>query len=205
VSPALRVGLTGGIGSGKSTVAKLFLSCGARIIDADVISRKLTAAGGVAIPLIAKTFGPTFANKNGELNRDKMRHLIYSDSTARAKLEAIIHPMVAHEIKFQTNLAIEDQCKVVVFDIPLLVESAVWRMRVDHVLVIDSTSELQIQRVMARSGMTRSEIEKIVASQTTRHRRLRAADSVISNIALSLSQLANEVHYIASRFGLSCN
>ena len=133
-----------------------------------------------------------------------MRQLVYSDVTARSSLEAIIHPLVGAEIQVQTNSAIQDGYKVVIFDVPLLVESAMWRARVDHVLVIDSTSELQIERVMARSAMTRSEVKKIIASQAPREFRLRAADSVISNITVSLSQLAAEVNYMARRFGLSC-
>ncbi len=204
MSAIFRVGLTGGIGCGKSTVAKHLSACGARVIDADDISRRLTAAGGCALPLIVKTFGSLFVNDDGALDREKMRQLIYADATARSRLEAIIHPLVGAEIQLQTSSAIQDDCKVVVFDVPLLVESTVWRARVDHVLVIDSTSELQIERVMARSGMSRLEVEKIMASQAPRELRLRAADSVISNIKFSLSQLAAEVQYMASRFGLSC-
>lgn len=204
MSALFRVGLTGGIGCGKSTVANHLSACGARVIDADEISRKLTAAGGGALPLIVKTFGSLFVNDDGALNRERMRQLVYSDVTARSSLEAIIHPLVGAEIQVQTNSAIQDGYKVVIFDVPLLVESAMWRARVDHVLVIDSTSELQIERVMARSAMTRSEVKKIIASQAPREFRLRAADSVISNITVSLSQLAAEVNYMARRFGLSC-
>jgi dephospho-CoA kinase len=165
----------------------------------------MTAAGGDAIPLIAKTFGQLFIDVDGALNRDKMRQLVYTDAKAREALESIIHPLVGREIQWQTNVALDEQCRVVVFDVPLLVESPVWRERVDHVLVIDSTSELQIERVNIRSGMSRSEVEKIIASQASRQIRLSAADTVICNITQSLSQLAMEARYIASRFGLSCN
>lgn len=201
----LRVGLTGGIGCGKSTIAGFLASYGARIIDADAISRELTVAGGNAISPIAHTFGPSFINADGALNRDKMRSLVYSDAAARKELEAIIHPMVGSAIQSQTDSAMTDNYKVVVFDVPLLVESLTWRERVDHILVADSTPEVQIDRVMARSGMTAIQVGKIIASQASRQLRLRAADTVICNVTLSLSQLESEVQYVASRFGLSCS
>ncbi len=200
----LHVGLTGGIGSGKSTVAGFLADCGARIIDADAISRGLTAASGQAIPLIAQTFGASFIDADGAMNREKMRRLVYSDVVARSKLEAIIHPMVGSAIQLQTHHAITDNCKVVVYDIPLLVESLHWRERVDQLLVVDTTPEIQISRVMARSGMTAVQVEKIIASQACRQHRLHAADTVICNTTLSLRQLASEVQFIARRFGLSC-
>jgi dephospho-CoA kinase len=204
VSAVLRVGLTGGIGSGKSTVAGILAACGAGIIDADAISRQLTAAGGEAIPMISHAFGSSFIDADGALKRDQMRSLAYSDDTARSKLEAIIHPMVGRAIQLQANRAISSSLKVIVFDVPLLVESTIWRERVDHVLVVDSTPDVQIDRVAARSGMTAVEVKKVIASQSSRQLRLRAADTVICNVALSLSQLDVEVRYMASRFGLSC-
>ena len=200
----LHVGLTGGIGSGTSTVAGFLPDCGASIIDADAISRGLTAASGQAIPLIAQTFGASFIDADGAMNREKMRRLVYSDVVARSKLEAIIHPMVGSAIQLQTHHAITDNCKVVVYDIPLLVESLHWRERVDQLLVVDTTPEIQISRVMARSGMTAVQVEKIIASQACRQHRLHAADTVICNTTLSLRQLASEVQFIARRFGLSC-
>ena len=200
----LHVGLTGGIGSVLSTVAGFLADCGARIIDADAISRGLTAASGQAIPLIAQTFGASFIDADGAMNREKMRRLVYSDVVARSKLEAIIHPMVGSAIQLQTHHAITDNCKVVVYDIPLLVESLHWRERVDQLLVVDTTPEIQISRVMARSGMTAVQVEKIIASQACRQHRLHAADTVICNTTLSLRQLASEVQFIARRFGLSC-
>jgi dephospho-CoA kinase len=203
MSDVLRVGLTGGIGSGKSTVAGMLSCYGAKIIDADAISRSLTEVGGVAVPSIAKAFGSLFINDDGAMDRDKMRELIYGDAHARQVLEGIIHPLVGAEIQRQTAFALENLFKVVIFDIPLLVESPVWRGRVDHVVVIDSPNELQIERVMARSGLTRQEVEKIIASQANRQRRLSAADTVICNMTQSLSQLGDEVRDIANRFGLS--
>jgi dephospho-CoA kinase len=200
----LRVGLTGGIGSGKSTIAALLATCGARIIDADAISRELTGTGGNAIHPIAQAFGRSFIDEDGALKREEMRSLVYSDAVARAKLESIVHPMVGNAIKIQTNSAIKNHCKVVVFDVPLLVESPIWRERVDHLLVVDSTPEVQIDRVVTRSGMTVTQVEQIIAAQASRQRRLRAADTIICNASISLSQLASEVHFIARRFGLSC-
>ena len=200
----LRVGLTGGIGSGKSTVARILADCGARIIDADAISRGLTAAGGQAIPVIAQTFGASFIGADGAMNRDQMRNLVYSDVVARSKLEAIIHPIVRNIIQLQAHQAMIDNCLVVVYDVPLLVESLDWRQRLDQLLVVDTTPEIQTSRVMARSGMTAVQVEKIIASQASRQHRLHAADTVICNTTLSLRQLASEVQFLARRFGLSC-
>ena len=200
----LRVGLTGGIGSGKSTVARILADCGARIIDADAISRGLTAAGGQAIPVIAQTFGASFIGADGAMNRDQMRNLVYSDVVARSKLEAIIHPIVRNIIQLQAHQAMIDNCLVVVYDVPLLVESLDWRQRLDQLLVVDTTPEIQTSRVMARSGMTAVHVEKIIASQASRQHRLHAADTVICNTTLSLRQLASEVQFLARRFGLSC-
>ena len=200
----LRVGLTGGIGSGKSTVARILADCGARIIDADAISRGLTAAGGQAIPVIAQTFGASFIDADGAMNRDQMRNLVYSDVVARSKLEAIIHPIVRNIIQLQAHQAMIDNCLVVVYDVPLLVESLDWRQRLDQLLVVDTTPEIQTSRVMARSGMTAVQVEKIIASQASRQQRLHAADTVICNTTLSLRQLASEVQFLARRFGLSC-
>ena len=200
----LRVGLTGGIGSGKSTIARILADCGARIIDADAISRGLTAAGGQAIPVIAQTFGASFIGADGAMNRDQMRNLVYSDGVARSKLEAIIHPIVRNIIQLQAHQALIDNCLVVVYDVPLLVESLDWRQKVDQLLVVDTTPDIQISRVMARSGMTAVQVEKIIASQASRQHRLHAADTVICNTTLSLRQLASEVQFLARRFGLSC-
>ena len=200
----LRVGLTGGIGSGKSTIARILADCGARIIDADAISRGLTAAGGQAIPVIAQTFGASFIDADGAMNRDQMRNLVYSDVVARSKLEAIIHPIVRNIIQLQAHQAMIDNCLVVVYDVPLLVESLDWRQRLDQLLVVDTTPDIQISRVMARSGMTAVQVEKIIASQASRQHRLHAADTVICNTTLSLRQLASEVQFLARRFGLSC-
>lgn len=199
----MRIGLTGGIGSGKSTVADLLAQRSAAVVDADAIARTLSAAAGAAMPLIGSTFGPAFITAAGALDRDKMRHLIHSDPLARQQLESIIHPLVARETRYQAERAAAQGHTCIVFDIPLLVESGRWRQQVDHVLVVDCTPEVQISRVMARSQLTRPEVEKIMASQATRASRLGAADTVIYNVDLSLAELASEVNQIADRFGLS--
>jgi dephospho-CoA kinase len=203
VLPLVRLGLTGGIGSGKSTVAQLLADRGAAVVDADAIARDLTAPKGQALPLIAVEFGPDFMTPAGALNRDKMRSLVYADATARQRLESIIHPLVAVETQRLASAFAGQGRACIVFDIPLLVESATWRHQVDHVLVVDCTPEVQISRVMARSHLTRTDIEKIMSSQTGRVQRLGAADSVIFNVGLSLEELADEVRQICPRFKLS--
>ena len=199
----VRLGLTGGIGSGKSTVANLLVGLGAGLVDADAISRQLSAAGGLAMSAIAATFGSDFVDASGALERDRMRQLVHTDSSARLRLEAIIHPLVGQETRRQAALLAEQACPCIVFDVPLLVESPHWRRDLDLVLVIDCTAEVQIGRVMARNQLSRSEVEKIIASQASRSLRLSAADSVIFNVGLSLDELAVELQQISARFGLS--
>ena len=199
----VRLGLTGGIGSGKSTVANLLVGLGAGLVDADAISRQLSAAGGLAMSAIAATFGSDFVDASGALERDRMRQLVHTDSSARLRLEAIIHPLVGQETRRQAALLAELACPCIVFDVPLLVESPHWRRNLDLVLVIDCTAEVQIGRVMARNQLSRSEVEKIIASQASRSLRLTAADSVIFNVGLSLDELAVELQQISARFGLS--
>ena len=197
-----RLGLTGGIGSGKSTVAELLRLRGAAVIDADAISRSLTAPGGRAIQPIADSFGPEFIAADGALDRAKMRQASFTDVKALRQLEAILHPLVSHESARQEAAALASECRCMVFDIPLLVESRLWRQRVDQVLVVDCTSEVQIARVFARSGLERELVEKIIASQVSRAQRLRAADLVIFNAGDSMQALALEVDQIAQRLGL---
>lgn len=197
---ALRVGLTGGIGSGKSTVANMLADCGAVVIDSDAIARQLTAPGGAAIDLIAKQFGAHFLTPQGALDRDRMRELVFGDAGAKKKLESIVHPLVGAESARQAAQA-DSAC--IVFDVPLLVESGRWRQRVDQVLVVDCSEELQISRVMARSGWTREAVERVMAAQASRSQRLAAADVCIYNDAcLSLAALAVMVRQLAQRFGL---
>jgi dephospho-CoA kinase len=199
----LRVGLTGGIGSGKSTVLAMLAQLGAAVIDADAISRSTTAAGGAAIAEIEKTFGPEFITAERALDRERMRAHTFADAGARKRLESIIHPLVGAESARQVQTALTANAPCIVFDIPLLVESGRWRQQVDRVLVIDCSEQTQIARVMQRSGLTEKAVRAIIAAQATRGERLAAADIVICNEGLSLEQLADEVKQAAFRFGLS--
>jgi len=190
----LRLGLTGGIGSGKSTVAQMLAGLGACVIDADAISRRLTEAQGAAMPAIAAQFGAEFVNTHGALDRDRMRAHVFARASAKAELEAIIHPLVAQEINTQAQAAVAQGFSTLAFDIPLLVESGRrWREQIDRVLVIDCLVETQIQRVMARSHLPREAVEKVIAAQATRNQRLHAADWVIENDQVSLAELLQRV------------
>lgn len=202
----LRLGLTGGIGSGKSTVAQLLVGQGATLIDADAMSRAATAAGGSAIAQIAAHFGRDAINAQGAMNRDVMRQRVFADLNARRQLEAIIHPLVRAESARQTEAARQAGSTLVVFDIPLLVESQRWRQQLDKVLVVDCEKATQISRVKAResanNGWTHEAVEKVIASQATRAERLAAADLVIYNDGLTLGELAAQVSKIARRITL---
>ena len=198
----VRLGLTGGIGSGKSTVAKILVEQGATLIDADDISRATTASGGAAITLIAAQFGPGVVNADGSMNRGAMRQRIFSDSNARQQLEAIIHPLVSNESARQAEVARQAGCALLVFDIPLLVESSRWKNQLDRVLVVDCEVTTQISRVMQRSGWTQDMVANVIASQATRTQRLAAADLVIYNNALTLDDLAAQVREILLRITL---
>ena len=198
----VRIGLTGGIGSGKSTVARMLLDCGAEVIDADAISRQLTAPGGLAIREIAAHFGNHFITADGALNRDLMRQLAFTDAAARQKLENIIHPLVREETLRQTERAGAAGRTCLVFDIPLLVESERWRQQVDQVLVVDCRETTQVERVMARNSFTREAVQQIMDGQATRARRLAAADICIYNDGLLLEPLSDLVRHVARRFGL---
>ena len=198
--PALRVGLTGGIGSGKSTVAGMLADCDAVVIDSDAIARQVTAPGGAAITLVEKQFGAHFITPDGAMDRELMRQLAFSDGRAKKLLEEIIHPLVGAETARQ---AAQANSACIVFDVPLLVESGRWRQKVDQVLVVDCSEETQISRVMARSGWTREAVLQVMAGQASRSQRLAAADICIYNDAsLSLAALAVEVRQLAQRFGL---
>lgn len=198
----LRLGLTGGIGSGKSTVAGFLSRHGAVLIDADAISRESTASGGQAIAPIAEAFGSDFILPDGALDRARMREASFSDPVARSRLEAIIHPLVAQASARLEQQAVDNEAQCIVFDIPLLVESRRWRQRVNLVLVVDCIAEVQIARVMARSGLACDEIKRIIESQAPRGERLRASDIVIFNAGPPKEQIASEVEQIARRLGL---
>lgn len=198
-----RLGLTGGIGSGKSTVASLLAQFGAAVLDADAISRALTAPHGLAIAPIRTAFGPEVITPAGALNRTRMRELVFAEPDAKQRLEAIIHPLVSQETARLAHIAQDSGHRCLVFDVPLLVESGRWRQQVEQVLVVDCLAETQISRVMARSSLSRAAVLAIMATQASRAQRLQAADVVIFNHRLTLDGLALEVCALAPGFGLS--
>ena len=184
------VGLTGGIGSGKSTVADLFAKRGVTLVDTDVIAHRITAPRGLAMPSIATEFGPSFVAADGSLDRARMRALVFSDENARKRLEAITHPLIRAETERQRQQAPGPYVIVVV---PLLVESGSWKTRVNRVLAVDCSVETQIARVMRRNAFTREQVLAIIARQATREARLAAADDVIVNDNRSLEELDVDV------------
>jgi len=188
--PALRIGLTGGIGSGKSTVAALLAGCGATVVDTDAIARQIALPGGAAMDSIRQTFGADFIDSAGGLDRERMRTLAFSDDTARRRLEAILHPLIGTETERQ---AAASSAPVVVFDVPLLVESGRWRARVHKVLVVDCAEATQVSRVVARSGWTLEAVQAVIDRQATRAQRRACADAVIFNDTLSPDQLGDEL------------
>ena len=197
----MRIGLTGGIGSGKSTVLQMFAQLGAAVIDADAISRGTTAAGGAAIAAIAARFGAEFVTAEGALDRERMRAHAYADPRARKQLEEIIHPLVGQESGRQVEAALAAGVPCIVFDIPLLVESGRWRAQVDRMVVIDC-SHHRCRSRCPRSGLKPDEVRAIIAAQAARADRLAAADIVICNDGLSLGELRDNVVQAARRFGL---
>jgi len=188
-----RLGLTGGIGSGKSTVAGMFAALGAVIIDADAISRSLTASHGAAIATIKQQFGEAMIGADGSLNRSCMRDLVFTDSEAKKRLESIIHPLIKLEMQRQEQSALATGAKLIVYDIPLLVESQNWRATLNQVLVIDCLEQTQINRVMLRNTIKHQDVEKIIASQASRKMRNSAADILIFNDSITVEQLSAQV------------
>ncbi|PTD99012.1 dephospho-CoA kinase [Pandoraea apista] len=172
------IGLTGGIGSGKTTIANLFATHGITIIDTDAIAHAITAPGGAAMPAIRREFGDTFVAPDGSLDRARMREAVFGDNLAKTRLEAITHPLIRTESE---RAAAEAEGPYLIFVVPLLVESGTWRQRVQRVLVVDCAEETQIARVMSRNHFTREQVQAIMVRQATRAQRLSAADDVIDN------------------------
>jgi dephospho-CoA kinase len=204
----LHLGLTGGIGSGKSTVATMLEQLGAGLLDADAISRQSTAPQGLAIEAIRSAFGNEYITADGALDRPRMSALCFSQPEARKKLESIIHPLVHQELARLARMHEEQGRRIIVWDIPLLVESAHWRTRLDRVLVVDCTKATQINRVLSRSqaqGLTReeSEIVKIIDAQASREQRRACADWVIFNEGLALESLYELVKQVYEQ-ALNC-
>lgn len=197
----LRLGVTGGIGSGKSTFAAMLRDCGAALIDADAIARAVTEAGGPAIADIRDTFGADYIDAQGALDRVRMRALVFADAGAKERLEAIVHPLVGNAIAQAAAVAAQAGQRLIVFDIPLLTESPRWARQLDAVLVVDCREESQVARVQARNGLTEDAIRAIMATQSSRAVRRAAADFVVYN-DLTLSDLQTKARQVAAGFGL---
>jgi dephospho-CoA kinase len=183
------VGLTGGIGSGKSAAADLFGQQGARIVDTDAISHALTAPGGEAMAPIARAFGAGLVREDGALDRAAMRERVFSDPAARAQLEAILHPLIRQRSE-EAVLAAE--APYVVLVVPLLIESSTYRSRCDRICVVDVPEAIQIERVMARSGLTAEQVRAIIRAQADRVTRRAAAHDIIDN-SLDFDSLRSQV------------
>ena len=186
------LGLTGGIGSGKSSVASFLSKRGAWVIDSDQIAHQITAAGGIAIGPIQRAFGAEFILPDGSLNRRKMREYVFKDTDSKRKLEAITHPLIRQETLIQAENGLENHAPYLVFVIPLLLESGTWTESLDHIAVVDCEEELQIQRVMELSQLDRQGVLAIMANQANRAQRLAIADTVIHNHG-DLASLEREV------------
>jgi dephospho-CoA kinase len=203
------IGLTGGIASGKSTVATMFSALGAAIVDTDVIAHQLTAgeniltAGenilarvGAAIPAIVQAFGSTFIQSDGGLNRAMMRRHILNDPKERLRLESILHPMIHYQAQSLGNTL---SGNYVIFVVPLLIESPQWRRQVDRILVIDCDLKLQRQRLLQRAGITTVQADQLLAIQASREQRLMQADDTLDNTAMTIEQLQyhiNQLHHL---------
>lgn len=195
----LKVGLTGGIGSGKSTVAQMLVRHGAELVDADAIARQITQPNGAALVPIAQALGTHLVTPAGDLDRAALRELVFRDPTALQKLEAITHPLVAQGMDQAVAAA---TAPVVVLDIPLLVESRRWRHGLDRVIVVDCGTDTQWQRVKARNGWPDETIASVLQAQSPRLKRLQAADAVLCNDGIDPTQLADEVATLARLLGL---
>ena len=189
----LVIGLTGGIGSGKSAAADEFARLGATVVDTDAIAHELTGPGGAAIPEVRRQFGGAFIDAAGAMNRKRMRDLVFADAEEKQRLEALLHPMIRAESARRIASATGSYCVHVV---PLLVESPGYRERVGRVLVVDCPEEFQVARVRQRSGLPEREIRRIMASQIQREKRLAAADDVIDNSGTiaAMQQQARQLH-----------
>jgi dephospho-CoA kinase len=198
-SPAFAVGLTGGIGSGKSAAADIFGLLGAAIVDSDAIAHALTAPGGDAIAAIAQQFGAQYIGPDGALDRQRMRDRIFRDPPAKARLESILHPRIRELSIAQAAAAARDRVPYVVLVVPLLIESGGWRSRVDRILVIDCSPATQEARVRARSRLDAALVQAIIAQQARRADRLDAADDVLVNEG-PLEQLTARVTRLHRRY-----
>lgn len=187
---SMRIGLTGGIGSGKSTVATIFVAQGAKLIDTDAIARSMCEPGGSAMKPLESAFGPAVMSPDGGLDRARMRERVFTDPDAKRRLEAILHPLIGLECERHAADGVAD---AIVFDVPLLVESRRWRARVDRVLVVDCSESTQVDRVVTRSAWPADTVRQVIAQQAQRRARRAAADAVIFNEGLALDELSDLV------------
>ena len=190
------VGLTGGIGSGKSAAADCFAALGIAVVDTDAIAHRLTGAGGAAMPALRAEFGPEVASADGALDRARMRRLVFADPAARGRLEGILHPLIRQQAAADCRAAASPY---VILAVPLLVESGTYRERCRRIVVVDCPESLQISRVMARNGMPEAEVRAIMAAQASRAQRLAAADDVLANDG-DLPQLAAQVAQLHRKY-----
>ena len=201
--PSWHIGITGGIGSGKSTVAALLQTAGAFVVDADELARACTRAHGAAIGPIRQAFGDEFIDADGAMRRGAMRELVFRLPEARRKLEAIIHPLVFQQAQQLGKAAEHQGWTVILYEIPLLAESPHWRKRLHRVIVVDCDEDTQIHRATQRSALTPDAAKSIVASQASRSERWRIADAVIFNGgAVDPQQLREQVRILGRSFGL---
>jgi dephospho-CoA kinase len=190
------VGLTGGIGSGKSAAAQVFGELGTTVIDTDAIAHALTAPGGAAIAPIRAAFGADYITSEGALSRTRMRELVFADAAKKRQLESILHPM----IRTQTSRLVQAAPgPYVVLMVPLLIESGEYRQRCQRILVVDCPEELQLARVTARSGLAAAQVRAIMANQVSRAERLAAADDVIDN-SQDLAELRRQLEALHARY-----
>ena len=181
LSPVPVIGLTGGIGSGKSTAATVFRSLGVPVVDADAISRALTGPGAEGSLAVARRFGEDFLDENRAMNRARMRELVFSHPEARRELEALLHPLIGRDVLRAFSSSLSPDTPYAVFDCPLLLENKTWRGFVSRVLVIDLAEEASVERVVRRSGLAPETVRSILRSQLPRRARLDAADDVVYN------------------------
>jgi len=193
---ALKIGLTGGFGSGKSSVAARFASHGIEVVDTDVIARELAAPGGVAVPALRAAFGEAVIAADGGLDRPRMRALVFANPEERVRLEGILHPLIEVEALHRSAVA---RSPYVIVDVPLLAETGRWRRRCARVCVVDCPCELQIARAAARDGRSHDEVEAILSAQASREARLSIADDVIDNSG-TLDMLHSQVDALHARY-----
>lgn len=193
---SLWVGLTGGIGSGKTLIADHLARCGAGVIDTDKISHQITQAGGAAIPVLEQTFGAGILTAERALDRARMRELAFSQPELRKRLESLLHPMILEQAIHECK-ALGSRVPYVVFVVPLLVETAHWLKRLQRVLIIDCSVDTQMRRVVTRSGLPHTQVSAIIAAQATRQQRLEVAHDVLVNEGdnpYPIQQLAGRLH-----------